>query len=423
MQCVHPAAVRTWAVSLTALLAAASLALAQNPAPGGTALPDVPEAVEPPALPSEAEAPAPRIWLASDYLLGWMKNSPIKVPVATTTTDTALTTRSGTLGQSGTRVVIGDAGLDYGTMSGLRLSAGGWWDADRRVGVESVGTLFEQRSAHAEATSDAQGRPLVAVPFQTPSGDETAHIVSMPAVGPIPPLVGGITVTANNRLGSLETNGLLNLARTGTFAADLLAGLRYLGLDEDMHIVATSHLNAGAAGTLNQTTTDQFDTRNQFAGGQLGSRVGYHVGAFAVDVRGLIAFGATYQTVNVNGFATANGTGMAGGLFPALSDGGVFTQPSNSGRTSRSDFAVVPEMQVRLTFGLARHIRTYVGYNFLYWSSVVRPGDQIDRVINPSQSATLGGTGTLSGVARPTTLFNQSDLWAQGANLGFELGW
>jgi hypothetical protein len=54
---------------------------------------------------------------------------------------------------------------------------------------------------------------------------------------------------------------------------------------------------------------------------------------------------------------------------------------------------------------------------------VVRPGDQIDRTINPSQSILLGGNGLLTGSSRPSLLFGQTDLWAQGLSLGVELGW
>jgi hypothetical protein len=80
-------------------------------------------------------------------------------------------------------------------------------------------------------------------------------------------------------------------------------------------------------------------------------------------------------------------------------------------------------VELRLGFGLAPGVRTFFGYNFLYWSSVVRPGDQVDHTLNPSQSLLLGGNGLLSGSSRPGMPFSQSDLWAQGVSLGVEFGW
>jgi len=49
---------------------------------------------------------------------------------------------------------------------------------------------------------------------------------------------------------------------------------------------------------------------------------------------------------------------------------------------------------------------------------VVRPGDQIDRNVNPSQIA--GGGSTLVGLPYPVQLFRRSDFYAQGLSVGLE---
>ena len=68
---------------------------------------------------------------------------------------------------------------------------------------------------------------------------------------------------------------------------------------------------------------------------------------------------------------------------------------------------------------ITSHWRAFVGYDFMYWSQVVRPGNQVDRNINLSQSAVFG-SGALTGPAYPMPLFNRSDFWAQGLNAGLE---
>jgi hypothetical protein len=65
-------------------------------------------------------------------------------------------------------------------------------------------------------------------------------------------------------------------------------------------------------------------------------------------------------------------------------------------------------------------VRLTFGYQFLYWSRVARPGEQIDRVINPTQIPVFGGNQLL-GPARPEPLFTTTDFWAQGLNLGLEV--
>ncbi len=59
-----------------------------------------------------------------------------------------------------------------------------------------------------------------------------------------------------------------------------------------------------------------------------------------------------------------------------------------------------------------------MGYDFLYWSSVARPGDQIDRTVNSTQIAPR--TGPFTGPARPAFEFKNTDYWAHGVNFGVE---
>jgi hypothetical protein len=55
---------------------------------------------------------------------------------------------------------------------------------------------------------------------------------------------------------------------------------------------------------------------------------------------------------------------------------------------------------------------------------VVRPGEQIDRVINAGQSPLYETPATPPGLqggpARPTVVFRGTDFWAQGINFGLE---
>ena len=53
---------------------------------------------------------------------------------------------------------------------------------------------------------------------------------------------------------------------------------------------------------------------------------------------------------------------------------------------------------------------------------MVRPGEQIDRVLDETQIPNFDPPGTIApaGQNRPAVLFRQSDFWAQGMNLGLE---
>ena len=76
--------------------------------------------------------------------------------------------------------------------------------------------------------------------------------------------------------------------------------------------------------------------------------------------------------------------------------------------------AVVPEVALKLGYQVTPGLRIHAGYDFLYWSNVVRPGNVIDTGINPSQLP----PGPLVGASRPAPRLDGSGFWAQGLNLG-----
>jgi Putative beta barrel porin-7 (BBP7) len=407
---------------IAALLLAAPPLYGQSPSPVSPA-----DAVDPacatPVCPEcsvTSAALPPHIWVGADYLLWWIKPGPLATPLVTVSTDNL---QSGNLGQPGTAVLFGQQRLDYGAFNGLRAGIGGWIDPDCLLGLEANGLVLEQRSVRWSALSNSAGIPLLALPYRTPLGAETSYTVTTPAVPGIPAQLGGVAISSTSNLDGAEANGTVNVLRRGAISTDLLAGVRYLSLDEDLQVGTSSTMSLGPLGNLATATSDRFDTQNRFAGGQIGSRLGYSAGWLSLDLLGQVALGATHQVVNVSGNSTSTSSGALAGLFPASAEGGVFTEPCSIGRLTHDEFTVVPEMQLRLGIGILPGIKTFVGYNFLYWSSVVRPGDQIDRTINPSQSFLLGGTGLLSGSARPSGPFGQTDMWAQGLSLDVELGW
>ena len=125
---------------------------------------------------------------------------------------------------------------------------------------------------------------------------------------------------------------------------------------------------------------------------------------------GGVAMGSTHQEVSINGSTT---------IAPAAPvRGGLLALPSNIGNYSRDKFTVVPQIGLNVGRQLNNNLRAYVGYNFIYWSSVVRPGDQIDPVINTTQLPDKNGPNPLVGPARPAFTFHDTSFWAQGISFG-----
>ena len=367
------------------------------------------------AAPSASSASG-RFWLSSEYVHWWTRSAPVPVPLVTTG-DPVNDAFPGAIGQPGTRVLFGGNDVDFGGASGMRLTLGAWLDNERTLGFEATGFALEQQSSRFSIASDSVGNPPIYLPaFNTAAGGERSLRVS----DPVNQFAGGVSIDSSLELWGTEFNGVFTVVRRPGMEFSLLAGFRYMDLRENLHLNnPTTDLFFGSFEVID----DSFATQNQFYGGQLGGRLSLQVRRFTLDVTGKVALGSTHQIVDVNGSSTL--TALPGGIVPTPSGpgtfpGGFFAEPSNIGRRSADTFGVIPAVELKLGYQLTERLRIFAGYDFLYWNSVVRPGNQIDRNINPTQVPVLG-LGPATGSAQPAPLFSRSDFWVQGVSFGMEL--
>jgi hypothetical protein len=227
------------------------------------------------------------------------------------------------------------------------------------------------------------------------------------------------SLTTSSRLMGAEGNGIWKLVSRDDLRVSFLGGFRWLQLNESLTFADSV---IGEPGTLAEgfvfNSLDEFSTRNDFYGGQLGARFEFSRGRLLVNATGKVALGAMHENVVINGVAVTN---FFGGPVQTL-PGGIFAQQSNMGSFNRDRFAVVPEVNLNVGYKVTDRTRVHVGYTFLYVSDVARPGNQIDRVINPTQTNFANTVGLVpTPPARPEFNFNHSDFWAHGINFGIEL--
>jgi hypothetical protein len=357
-----------------------------------------------------------RFWVRSEYLL-WITSRTHTPPLLTTSPPTSL----GVLGMPGTEVLYGGR-FDPEEQSGGRFSVGVWFDRCQRFGWDGSFFFLGQRTLNF--TDASNGTPLLARPFfNTVTNMEDSQLVANPVIPSLPnvlPLTGSITISQQTQLWGADTNAVLNLFQScdSCYRLDLLLGARFLRLDDTLtigeHLLVPQNSPNFAGATFD--VSDRFATRNQFYGGQIGLRQEFGWRNWRLDLSTKLALGDTHERVDIAGGTIITPAGGA----PTSFNGGLLAQPTNSGRFSRDKFSVVPEVGLNLGYQFNDHWRLFVGYNFLYWSDVVRPGDQIDRAVNPTQLPRLTGSSTLVGPARPAFMFNDRDFWAQGVNFGVE---
>jgi Putative beta barrel porin-7 (BBP7) len=341
-----------------------------------------------------------RFWVRAEYLAWWVKSAP--QPISVLTGDPNNPTQE---------LLNSDGG--FGLTSGFRIGLGMWFDSANTVGLETTFFTLERRTRSFGASSDDGGNPTLVLPFvnQTPGAIGASQLtITSPGL-----FAGNVLVESTMQLWGMEANGALVLIpRSSGFELTALAGFRYVDLLEHLNITTLSSDITTNPNTI-LLQSDQFGTRNQFFGGQLGGKVSWQGDRIGLDLAGKLALGATHQTVDIQGFSTQAGPNVVNGTFP----GGFFTQQSNMGRYTANRFSVIPSLEMKFYMYLTQQLRAFVGYDFMYWSQVVRPGNQIDRNVNLSQSS-IYGNGALMGQAFPAAQFSRSDFWAQGVTFGLE---
>jgi hypothetical protein len=360
----------------------------------------------------EPEPRPTRFWARTEYLLWWIKDSNFPVLL---TTGAVTDPRPGALGMPGTGLLFGGSGIDNKERNGGRVAVGYWFDDCQRFGVEAGYFFLGERSVGAfSSASGLPGSRVLARPFfNANTMQEDSSLVTFPG------LVGGsVGIGSSSELHSAELNCLWNVARGEHLSLDLLAGFRYLNLDESLEVNESSQTGSTSPSFPDAriAVADRFATSNDFYGGQLGSRVRWCHGRWNLDLTAKVALGTSDQGLDVRG-ATAI---QAPGQPLQGTSSGLLALGSNSGHFDRNAFAVVPEVSLNIGYQFATWLRVYVGYSFLYWSQVARPGDQIDRALNVNQIPTSQSFGAAGGGSRPLPLLNSTDFWAHGVHFGLE---
>ena len=156
---------------------------------------------------------------------------------------------------------------------------------------------------------------------------------------------------------------------------DFIYGFRYLGLYENL----TADSNISALGA-SLASSDGFKTSNNFFGGNIGTSMEATRGRWSLLTIGRLGLGGTAERVSISGSSVATSAGHS-----VTTPGGLLAMPTNIGTYNHAGFTVLPQLEMKLAFVLTPTIRLSVGYDIMYWSRVVRPGQQVDLYVNPSQ--------------------------------------
>ena len=299
-----------------------------------------------------------------------------------------------------------------------RLAAGSRWasrsNTEETVGWEATYFFLGTRSFRQYVPGAVAGVTNFGLPYTNAATGANEVLALAGQDGSNSSLV----LSTNVRVQGWEVTGVANVVDEKCVKLNALVGWRYFQVNEGLRLAQSQYRALGREGIVQ--TLDQFDTQNRFNGGQLGLHADVTRGVVFCELTAKIAFGQTYEVVRTGGQTNLVTPGLFGPATQSYVGSGIFVQPSSAGRTANGVFAVVPEGTVKFGLRIGDAGRLYVGYSFIYLSDAVRPGDQIDRTLNPAQVPLVSGTGPVLGGTSPARLVNRSDFWVQGLVIGLE---
>jgi hypothetical protein len=359
-------------------------------------------------------------WYTSAEALVWFAKS-FSTPVLLAAGPTNVPAVSlGALGSPGGAVpVYGGDSIDTNPWYGGRVTLGYWFSP--RWAIEANALYFFPRTETFSASSgdfpnSALGRPF----FSANRNAEAAELIGFP---------GAIVGSYSSEVKSQLYGGELNLRRrwwdTCNSRLDFIGGYRFLRLEESLVINESAEVTAGQFAGLAGTVRDEFRTRNQFHGVQIGAVYDRTWGNWTWSLWGKVGVGITQHSVDISGTSQfQNGTGTD-------RPGGLLALDSNIGGYKKNTFSVVPEVGLNVGYNVTERLRVFAGYSFLYWSNVARPGKQIDRTLDENRIPEFTALRTAAGVApppaattvRPVGRVETESFWAQGFNFGLQFRW
>lgn len=354
------------------------------------------------------------IYGSAEALLWWTNGDDVP-PLVTTSPVGTPVAQAGALNNANTTILFGDEPLSDALRGGVRFTLGA--QISPRMHVEGsyfqLGTLTDSFSANSIDT------PILARPFLNIANatDDHQRIAFFGNEGEVD---GTINVAHSSELQGADVLGKLTMVQSGFGSGcarvQLTAGYRFLSLRERLAFDSTSTIVDDPANVLRAgtqfTVSEAFAAKNTFHGGDIGFSTYFEGPNAGFELYGRVAIGGTHQIVTINGSTTS--VVPQGGTTTTA--GGLFAQPTNIGTYTRDVVSFVPQFGADFYYNINPCWKFTVGYNFLFWSNVARPGEQIETAINPTQ---FNG-GALAGSPRPSFQFNDGYLWAHGLSLGLE---
>lgn len=351
-----------------------------------------------------------RMWANADYLFAFMRGTNLPALVTTSPAKTPIS-EAGVIGDR-TAILFGGDRVDEDLRAGFRIGTGIWFNKEQTLGIEA-GFLMTSSEAAIFSANSNNGVILARPYVDANTNTSQAVVVAYPGSSS-----GSINIRANSgNLYGANLDLTENAYDIGWFRLYSMIGYQFYRYDEALRVQDTIVAQPGGklvAGTQIDSN-DDFSTRNEFHGLDLGFRSQFVLGdSLALELLTKVAIGQMHRDVGISGSQTSTVPGQQPFTLP----GGVLALSSNSGATAQTDWRVVPQVGATLSWQVQSYLTLRAGYSFIYFNQIVRAGEQVDTSINPNLLP--GANAALGGANRPAFNITRTDMWMQSINLGLE---
>lgn len=341
-------------------------------------------------------------WFDMEFLLWWRDQRVFPALVTTQPNDGVV---------PGATVLFGGP-VDESARPGGRLEFGLWLDPCQRTAVGARYLAVADATISPEYISSDLAfiaRPFVDV--STNPATATAFPVANAAAQP--PTIGRLGLRTDSEIQAGDVFFFWTLRQSPCASFGLVAGYQFARIDEDLFIESFTQSGVAPA-TQSIAVSDLFDAQNEFHGGLFGLRGDYRCGQFGVELLGRFGFGNMRQSILISGSTTSTD---ASGAISTRASGLLAQATTNGGLHEQDKFSFMNEAGVKLAFYPVERLKLSVGYSLMYWSSVVRPGLEIDTSIDGRLLTALPPANA----TRPAFAFDPTDYLVHGLNFGAEL--
>lgn len=346
-------------------------------------------------------------WFGSVELLLMFRRGD-RLPTLVTTGPPIDSDTAGEIGDPGTSVLVGGDSILKDLTAGGRLTLGTWLDHSRSRSLVFRGWFAGEETFDFNQNQDQT--PVLVRPFLNVSDNQVAaqdtQVIAFPGRSS-----GNISVQASSEIfgGDISVRQLW-YEKYGA-RVDVLYGYQYTRVAEDLRIASSSTSLDDDFAPIDSVISveDNFDTENDFHGGQFGFAGSYREGCWSFNSLIKVGFGSLRRRANLSGSTTTTIDAAT-----AVDPNGLLVRSTNAGQATDHTFGWVPELDFSLGWHRYRNFDITVGYHVIAVTDAI----QVSNTIDPALRVNLSDPPI--GEQRPFIGLSFDTYYVQGIHFGLQ---